>query len=88
MKVTVDPDLCEANALCVAAAPEVFDLVDDDVVDILLSGAAARDGVGRARCSDRLSEAGITDSRGLIRRSIAATLVHTKIAVFELIVLL
>lgn len=35
MKVTVDPDLCEANALCVAAAPEVFDLVDDDVVDIL-----------------------------------------------------
>jgi ferredoxin len=36
MKVTVDPDLCEANGLCVAAAPEVFDLVDDDVVDILL----------------------------------------------------
>jgi ferredoxin len=36
MKVTVDPDLCEANALCVAAAPEVFDLIDDDVVDILL----------------------------------------------------
>jgi ferredoxin len=36
MMVTVDPDLCEANALCVAAASEVFDLVDDDVVDILL----------------------------------------------------
>ena len=36
MKVTVDPDLCEANALCVAAAPEVFDLIDDDVVDILV----------------------------------------------------
>lgn len=36
MKVTVEPDLCDANALCVAAAPEVFDLVDDDVVDILL----------------------------------------------------
>jgi ferredoxin len=36
MMVKVDPDLCEANALCVAAAPEVFDLVDDDVVDILL----------------------------------------------------
>ncbi|GAB4902158.1 ferredoxin [Mycobacterium avium] len=37
MKVTVDPDLCEANALCVAAAPEVFNLTDDDVVDIVLS---------------------------------------------------
>jgi ferredoxin len=36
MKVTVDPDLCEANGLCVAAAPEVFDLIDDDVVDILV----------------------------------------------------
>jgi ferredoxin len=37
MKVTVDPDLCEANGLCVAAAPEVFDLIDDNVVDILIS---------------------------------------------------
>jgi ferredoxin len=36
MKVTVDPDLCEANALCVAEVPEVFDLRDDEVVDILL----------------------------------------------------
>ena len=36
MKVTVDPDLCEANGLCVLAAPEVFDLIDDDVVDILV----------------------------------------------------
>jgi len=36
MKVTVDPDLCEANALCVAEAPEVFDLSDDEVVSILL----------------------------------------------------
>jgi ferredoxin len=36
MKVIVDHDLCEANALCVAAAPGVFDLIDDDVLDILL----------------------------------------------------
>ena len=36
MKVTVDPDLCKANALCVAEAPEVFDLSDDEVVSILL----------------------------------------------------
>ena len=34
--MTVDPDLCEANALCVAEAPEVFDLNDDEVVDILI----------------------------------------------------
>jgi ferredoxin len=36
MKVIVDPDLCEANALCVASAPDVFELVDDEVVDILI----------------------------------------------------
>jgi ferredoxin len=36
MKVTVDPDLCEANALCVAEAPDVFDLSDDEVVSIVL----------------------------------------------------
>jgi ferredoxin len=36
MKVTVDPDLCEVNALCVAEAPDVFELNDDEVVDILL----------------------------------------------------
>jgi ferredoxin len=31
MKVQVDPDKCEANARCVAAAPQVFELGDDDV---------------------------------------------------------
>ena len=28
--MTVDPLLCEANALCIAAAPDVFDLVEGD----------------------------------------------------------
>ncbi len=30
MKVTIDPDLCEGNAKCVKACPEVFALGDDD----------------------------------------------------------
>ena len=30
MKIKVDFDLCESNALCVALAPEVFQLDDDD----------------------------------------------------------
>ncbi|MDT7762975.1 MAG: hypothetical protein QOC63_2395 [Mycobacterium sp.] len=30
MKVAVDSLLCEANGLCILAAPEVFELVDDD----------------------------------------------------------
>ncbi|MDX6216656.1 MAG: ferredoxin [Frankiales bacterium] len=35
MRVTVDFDVCEANGLCMAAAPEVFELDDDDVLHVL-----------------------------------------------------
>ncbi|GAA3198280.1 ferredoxin [Actinocorallia longicatena] len=35
MKVTVDPLVCEANAVCVGLAPDVFDLDDDDNLEIL-----------------------------------------------------
>ena len=35
MRVVVDFDLCESNALCVAAAPEVFEVRDDDLLYIL-----------------------------------------------------
>lgn len=35
MKVKVDFDLCESNALCMAAAPEVFEVRDDDFLYIL-----------------------------------------------------
>jgi ferredoxin len=37
MKVAVDPDLCELNALCMAEAPDVFEVNDNDVVDVLLT---------------------------------------------------
>lgn len=30
MKLSVDYDLCESNALCVGIAPQIFDLDDDD----------------------------------------------------------
>ncbi len=36
MKIVVDLDLCEGNARCVKAAPEVFALDDHDGVNILL----------------------------------------------------
>ncbi len=35
MKVNVDFDLCESNAVCMAAAPEVFEVRDDDFLYIL-----------------------------------------------------
>jgi ferredoxin len=35
MKVVVDFDLCESNALCMEAAPEVFEVRDDDLLYVL-----------------------------------------------------
>ena len=35
MRVVVDFDLCESNALCMATAPEVFEVRDDNFLYIL-----------------------------------------------------
>lgn len=35
MKIVVDADLCELNAVCVAVAPELFDIVDDDTLQVI-----------------------------------------------------
>ncbi|MFQ5352438.1 MAG: ferredoxin [Candidatus Binatia bacterium] len=36
MKVVVDYDLCEANAVCVRLSPEVFEVDDDDNLNVLV----------------------------------------------------
>jgi ferredoxin len=36
MKIVVDYDLCEANALCMGACPECFRVEDDDTLTVLL----------------------------------------------------
>ena len=50
MKVTVNYDLCEANAVCVRSCPEVFRLDEDDTLTVLLDQIpdALRSGVERA----------------------------------------
>ena len=35
MKIAIDRDLCEGNAVCVKLAPEMFRVGDDDVVQVL-----------------------------------------------------
>ncbi len=35
MKVVVDFDLCESNAVCMGIAPEVFEVRDDDFLYVL-----------------------------------------------------
>jgi ferredoxin len=50
MKVQVDADKCEANARCVATAPEVFELGGDDISRVKLDDIPAdlKDAVDRA----------------------------------------
>ncbi len=36
MKVVVDFDLCESNAVCMDVAPEIFKVDDDDMLQILI----------------------------------------------------
>jgi ferredoxin len=54
MKVVVNYDLCESNAVCMAVAPEVFEVRDDDFLYVLDEepGEALRDKVEEAarRC--------------------------------------
>jgi ferredoxin len=35
MRVVFDYDLCESNAVCMAVAPEVFEVDDDDNLNLL-----------------------------------------------------
>lgn len=35
MRIVVDFDLCESNALCMGVAPEVFEVRDDDCLYVL-----------------------------------------------------
>ncbi|WP_310530350.1 ferredoxin [Nocardioides sp.] len=50
MKISVDFDLCESNAMCEALAPDVFELDDDDylVVKVADIGPEHLDAVRRA----------------------------------------
>ena len=41
LKVIVDYDLCESNALCMEAAPEVFKVDDDDNLVLLQANPPA-----------------------------------------------
>jgi ferredoxin len=41
MKVKVDYDLCEANAVCAGLVPEVFEVDDEDNLFILMTDVPA-----------------------------------------------
>jgi len=43
MKITVDFDLCESNALCEALAPTHFEIDDDDFLQIIDENVPSED---------------------------------------------
>jgi ferredoxin len=43
MRVEVDPDECEANAICTGIAPTIFELDDQDELHILIGDVPAED---------------------------------------------
>ena len=62
MQVTVDTDLCEANAVCCGLAPNVFELDDDEMLIIKVDEVPA-DEVERvekaiSRCPKNALQAG------------------------------
>ena len=42
MKIIVDFELCESNAICVDVAPEIFHIIDVDELEILLEAPGER----------------------------------------------
>lgn len=52
MRVEVDYDQCESNALCMGAAPEVFEVRDDDYL-YLLTEEPAEDLHAKVRQAER-----------------------------------
>jgi ferredoxin len=49
MRIVVDRDLCESNAVCVRLAPELFVIDDDDKMRLLVEQPSSADQVEKAR---------------------------------------
>ena len=49
LKVVVDYDLCEANAICMDVCPEVFRVEEDDTLTVLMENPP--DGL-RSKCEE------------------------------------
>ena len=48
MKIVVDYDLCEANAVCMDVCPECFRVEEDDSLTVLIESPALRDQFNRS----------------------------------------
>lgn len=63
MKISVDWTLCESHALCMGAAPEVFEVGEDDTLTVLQEEPSdeLRDQVLKARSMCPMQAITVTD---------------------------
>ena len=64
MRVEVDRDRCEGNAVCVGIAPDLFELDDDDYV-VVTADPIPADAEERGRAGDRRVPPGRPDPQRL-----------------------
>ena len=79
MKIKVDFDLCESNGLCEAMAPEVFELDDDDFLQLHTEQTTDENGLiqvaltgrdGAVICGEACGEIPVTEPALLLSRII------------------
>ena len=60
MKIVVDFDLCESNAVCMQIAPDVFEVRDDDFLYVLNENPDESDRARMEECVHRCPKQAIT----------------------------
>lgn len=60
MKITVDFDICESNAVCMQFAPDVFEVRDDDFLYVLQDEVGADQEQAVAEAARRCPRQAIT----------------------------
>ncbi len=60
MKIVVDFDLCESNAICMQIAPDIFEVRDDDFLYVLNSEPDVNDRTRVQECVQRCPKQAIS----------------------------
>ena len=60
MRVVVDYDLCESNAICMGIAPEIFEVRDDDFLYVLNETPGEEDRAKVEECVQRCPKQAIS----------------------------
>ena len=73
MKIVVDFDLCESNAVCMQIAPDVFEVRDDDFLYVLNENPDESDRERMEECVQRCPKQAISIMRVSSRARACAT---------------